>query len=444
MTKDTSPTIYDLDDTHATTVRSWVASANGHAHFPIQNLPFGVFAVGGGGDRIGVAIGDSVLDVQKALEIGALTGLDAAIAEACGATTLNPLMALPSSSRRTLRRALFKALESGSSHRAELEKHALHASTACTMRMPARVGDYTDFYAGLHHAKAAGELFRPGNPLLPNYKHMPVAYHSRSSTISVDADVHRPVGQRLPAGESTPVVGPTTRMDYELEIGIWVGAPTSGAVSAGAAGEHIFGYGLLNDWSAREFQRWESQPLGPFLAKNFATTVSPWIVTAEALAPFRNQQRPREPGDPKPLSYLMDETDQRHGALAIDLEVLMCSAEMRAAGVAPVRVSLGSSLDLYWTPSQMVAHHTLNGCRLLPGDLLGTGTVSAPDRQGPGCLLEMTLDGAKPMLLGNEERTYLEDGDEIIFRGLCKKEGFATIGLGELHMRVLPALPVPL
>ena len=311
------------------------------------------------------------------------------------------------------------------------------------MHLPARIGGFTDFFAGLHHAVTAGRMLRPSNPLLPNYKHVPIAYNSRVSTIGVSpARVRRPCGQIVPTGATAPIKAPTQKFDYEFEVGVWIGCanPDAEPIDISIAGEAIFGYCLLNDWSSRDIQRWEAQPLGPFLAKSTATTLSPWIITPEALAPFRAAQPPREVGDPCPLPYLLDEADQQSGALNVDLEIHLSTQKMRASGAAAQRISATNSLNLYWTPAQLVAHHTVNSCILNPGDIFGTGTISSPDEEGAGCLLEHSLDGERPLRLASgEERRYLEDGDEVTLRARCSREGFVSIGFGDNSGVVLPA-----
>ena len=319
----------------------------------------------------------------------------------------------------------------------------LHRAVDCVLHLPATVGDYTDFYAGIHHATNVGRLFRPDNPLLPNYKWVPIGYHGRASTVQPSGvPVRRPNGQRKRPDEEAPNFGPCRNLDYELELGVWIGPGNAPGepIPIAAAADHVAGFCLLNDWSARDVQAWEYQPLGPFLAKSFATTVSPWIVTPEALEPFRTAQPPRPEGDPAPLPYLLDDADQRAGALEIELEVLLLTERMRAAGSSPHRLSLGSTRHLYWTVAQLVAHHASNGCSLRPGDLLGSGTISAPVPDGYGSLLEITRGGREPVALPNgETRRFLEDGDEVILRARARRDGFAPIGFGECRAVVLPA-----
>ncbi len=426
-----------LDDTHGPARRSWVASANGHPEFPIQNLPLGVFSPSGGGPRGGVAIGNSIFDLSIA--VSRFTGEAAHAAKAAAGPTLNALLALGAGPRAALRAQLSALLDAGSPSRPDL----LHAAAACTLHLPASIGDYTDFFAGIHHATNTGRQFRPDNPLLPNYKYIPVAYHGRASSVRVSgAAVRRPNGQRKPASDPAPSFGPSRNLDFELELGVWIGpgnAPGEPIPIAHAA-EHVAGFCLLNDWSARDIQAWEYQPLGPFLAKNFCTTVSPWIVTPEALAPFRRPLDPRAPGDPPPLPYLDDPADTQSGGLDVALDVLLLTAAMRAAGEPPLRLSRSNARHLYWTVAQMVAHHSGGGCDLRPADLFGSGTISAPTPDGFGSLLEISNGGRAPVTLpSGETRRFLEDGDEVILRARAEREGFVPVGFGECRGRVLPA-----
>jgi fumarylacetoacetase len=427
-----------LDETHDIAARTWVESAADHAVFPIQNLPLGIFAHADANPRFGMRIGDCVLDVGAALTHDLLSGRAQRAADAVQHGALNELMALPATYRRDLRLQAFDLLSENGKRAAEARRLAdtlLVPIEACSMKLPARIGDYTDFYAGIHHAVTAGRMFRPDAPLLPNYKHAPVGYHGRASTVAVaPTPVHRPRGQIL-SPDGTPELAPSRKLDFELEIGIWMGAVPAGATLEQAV-DGIFGYCLLNDWSARDIQRWEAVPLGPFLAKNFATSVSPWIVTPEALAPFRRAQTARGVDDPPLLDYLVGDADHQSGALAVDVEALIRTPAMRQAGQPAQRVSAASMLDLYWTPAQLVVHHGINGCQLQPGDLLGTGTISADGEDGGGCLLERTLDGRNPVRIGGEERTYLRDGDEVTLRAVCRADGARTIGFGQCSNRV--------
>jgi fumarylacetoacetase len=427
------------DRTHEATLLSWVESADGHPDFPLQNLPLGVFVPpGGGAPRGGIAIGDRILDLSVALSGGLLYGLAADAARAATRPTLNLLLALGPAPRRALREQVSSLLQVGgeqAGHARNLGDQLLPRARDCTLLLPASVGDYTDFYAGIHHAVNVGRLFRPDNPLLPNYKHVPIGYHGRASSIRLSGTpVRRPSGQSKAPDADSPSFGPSKRLDIELEIGIWVGPGNAlgNAVPISEAPDHVAGYCLLNDWSARDLQAWEYQPLGPFLAKNFMSTVSPWIITPEALAPFRIGQAPRPEGDPRPLPYLWNDADQAGGAFDISLEVLLSSAKMREQGLAPMRISASNMRHLYWTAAQMLTHHASNGCNLQPGDLLGTGTISGPTPDSLGSLLETTEGGRKPLtLITGEKRTFLEDGDEVILRARAAREGFAMIGFGE-------------
>jgi len=422
-----------IDETHNPARRSWVTSANGHPDFPIQNLPFGIFSPRGGAPRGGVAIGVYIVDLPAALAAGLFAGEAEVAADAASGPNLNPLLALGPAPRRALRRCLSALLEEGSNARHKLAP-LLHDASACTLHLPAQIGDYTDFYAGIHHALNVGRQFRPDNPLLPNYPHVPIGYHGRASSIRPSGTpVRRPKGQRKPPGAEAPVFGPSQRLDYELELGVWIGPGNDlgEPIPIAGADDHIAGLCLLNDWSARDIQAWEYQPLGPFLAKNFMTTISPWIVTAEALAPYRVAQPPRPENDPQPLPYLLDPQDQAHGGYAIELSVLIRTSAMREQGLAPHRLSHGPATNLYWTLAQLVTHHASGGCNLNPGDLLGTGTISSPTPEGFGSLLEISRGGAQPIALpGGETRTFLEDGDELILSGRATAEGRVPIGFG--------------
>ena len=428
-----------IDHTHEPGLQSWVISANGHADFPIQNLPLGVFSPLAGAPRGGIAIGDQILDLRAVHEAGLLDEEAQAAAHACIGPTLNAFLALGAGARQALRDAVSALLQEGSDER----PHLLHDAADCIMYLPAHVGDYTDFYAGIHHAENVGRQFRPDQPLLPNYKWVPIGYHGRASSLRPPGEVRRPNGQRKPASETEPTYGPSRNLDYELELGIWVGPGNAlgTVIPVQEAAQHIAGYCLLNDWSARDMQGWEYQPLGPFLAKSFCTTISPWIVTPEALAPFRARQPARPDGDPAPLPYLHDAADQAVGALDIMLEVLLSTAAMKKQGLAPHRLSLGSARNLYWTPAQLLTHHASNGCNLNPGDLLGSGTISAPTLDGAGSLLEITQGGRAPLTLpSGEVRRFLEDGDEVILRARAMRDGAAPIGFGECRGTVIPAL----
>jgi fumarylacetoacetase len=433
-----------LDATHDPTLTSWVSTANAHPEFPIQNLPIGVFSLHGGAPRGGVAIGDAILDLAAVLEQDLLTGPARDAAATAVAPTLNAFLALGAGARQALRQAVSTLLAAGNGARmAPLAARILHRAVDCTPHLPAAVGDYTDFYAGIHHATNAGRLLRPDNPLMPNYKYVPVAYHGRASSVCVSGTpVRRPQGQRKRPQDAAPTLGPCRDLDYELELGVWIGTGNQPGtpIALADAPSHIAGLCLLNDWSARDLQSWESQPLGPFLAKSFLTSVSPWIVTPEALEPFRVPQPPRPKGDPAPLPYLRSKDDQTRGAYAIACEVLLLTPALRKAGAAPHRLSRAQASDLYWTVAQMVAHHTVNGCNLRPGDLFGTGTVSAAAPDGCGCLLELTRRGQEPVRLSNgETRAFLRDGDEVILRAHCSAPGRVAIGFGECRGTVMPA-----
>lgn len=425
-----------IDETHDPARTSWVASANAHPDFPIQNLPFGIFAPAGGHRRAGVAIGDFILDLADITE-----RLPAAPAATVQGPTLNALMALPKADRVGLRRRLSDLL-SDAAHRSAVEP-SLYKAADCLLHLPASIGDYSDFYAGIHHADNVGRQFRPDNPLLPNYKYVPIGYHGRASSVCPSGvEVRRPNGQRKARNEDVPSFGPSRRLDYELELGIWIGPGNAlgEPIAIGAADAHIAGFCLLNDWSARDIQAWEYQPLGPFLAKSFQTTISPWLITAEALVPFRIPQPPRPAGDPAPLPYLTDAADQQAGALALELEVTLSTAAMRANGERPVTLSRGAASNLYWTVAQIVTHHASNGCNLQPGDLIGTGTISTPAPDGYGSLLEISQGGKAPLTLPNgQTRAFLEDGDEVTLRAVGKAENHVPIGFGECRAVIVPA-----
>jgi fumarylacetoacetase len=432
------------DATHDPARQSFVESANGHPDFPLQNLPLGIFSTAAGESRGGAAIGDRILDLAAALDGGLFSGEAARAAQAAAGPTLNSLLALGGAARRALRNRLSDLLTVGSPEQPKVEP-LLHAAEACTMHMPARVGDYTDFYVGIHHATNVGKQFRPDNPLLPNYKHVPIGYHGRASSVCASGvAVRRPNGQRKPPDADAPSFGPSRRLDYELELGIWIGPGNAlGApIPIGEAEQHIAGYCLLNDWSARDIQAWEYQPLGPFLSKNFATTISPWMIMPEAVAPFRTAQPARPEGDPTPLPYLLDQNDQRAGALDLELEVLLLTAAMRQKGLPPHRIASSNTRHMYWTVAQLVAHHASSGCNLGAGDLFGSGTISGPAPGSFGSLLETTEGGRKPLELpSGESRAFLEDGDEVILRARARRDGFASIGFGECRAAIQAASP---
>jgi fumarylacetoacetase len=436
-----------LDETHDPALRSWVASANAaDGDFPIQNLPYAVFRRRGDNapPRVGVAIGAEILDVGAVADL--MDGTAAGAAAACASPHLNALMERGPEAWAALRLELSRLLRTGSTERSTAVETHLTPVDAAELLLPVRIGNFTDFYASIFHATNAGRLFRPDNPLLPNYKYVPVAYHSRASSVRVSGvAVRRPGGQTKRPDEAAPAYRASRNLDYELELGFYIGTPSAlgQPVPIADAGAHVFGYCLLNDWSARDIQAWESQPLGPFLAKNFATTVSPFVVTAAALAPYRTRAFERPQGDPAPLPHLTAAQDQESGGLDIVMEALLLTANMRGAGAPPFRLSRGSFADIYWTVAQMVAHHASNGCNLETGDLMGSGTVSGPDRASRASLLELTRRGKEPIALPDgETRFYLEDGDEIIFRGHCAKAGFARLGFGECRAVIAPAAAV--
>jgi len=437
-----------LDATNDPGLRSWVQSANDEAtDFPIQNLPFGVFKRAGADERprVGVAIGDQIVDVAACAAENLLAEGAMPAAERCREPDLNALLELGRDAARALRRELSLLLHAGAP--AFERDHAVASRVLVPMRdvemlLPARIGDYTDFYASIDHATNVGSMFRPDNPLLPNYKWIPIGYHGRSSSIVVSGtDVCRPVGQTHEA-EGPPAFAPSARLDYELEVGALVatGNALGMPIDLDDAERHVLGLCLVNDWSARDIQAWEYQPLGPFLAKNFATSISPWVVTLDALEPFRARAYPRPAGDPGPLPYLFSQNNTNAGGFDITLEVYLRSARMRAERVDPFRVSVGNFADMYWTVAQLVAHHTSNGCNLRAGDLLGSGTVSGPTKESRGCLLERTWRGTEPLQLPTgETRAFLEDGDEVVLRGFCERGGHPRIGFGECRGRVAPA-----
>jgi len=434
-----------VNATHNPELRSWVASANrADCDFPIQNLPFGVFRRISSDEawRGGVAIGDQVLDLGAVALRELSSGLVTEALAACGSeSTLNSFMAMGRGAWSALRGFLSEVLRAGSPH-AQALRAALLPQKQAEFAVPAKIGDYTDFYASIHHATAVGRLFRPDNPLLPNYKWMPIGYHGRASSIRVSGQKFmRPVGQIMPPGASSPSLSPTRRLDYELEVGAFIGTGNALGtwVPVDGVADHVFGLCLLNDWSARDIQAWEYQPLGPFLAKSFATTISPWIVTLEALAPFQTQwTRPTE--DPQPLPYLDSAAVRAAGAIDLQLEVWLETERMRATGAPAERLSHSTFRDSYWTIAQLVAHHTINGCNLEAGDLLGSGTQSGPAPAEAGSLLELSKGGKSPLTLrSGETRTFLEDGDRVVFRGWCERDGFTRIGFGEAAGLVLPA-----
>jgi len=436
--------VIPLNETHHPQLRSWVDSANAAGtDFPIQNLPFGVFRRYGSTEafRVGVAIGDQILDLTAAQSKSIFTGDADLAAQACCAPTLNGFMAMGSLAWSALRLALSRALREGYALQSALST-CLVAQADAEFAVPAQIGDYTDFYTSVHHATNIGKLLRPDNPLLPNFKWVPIGYHGRSSSIGISGqDVRRPLSQLMRPGATEPVLAPSARMDYELEMGIFIGPGNAlgEPVSMQQAEQHVFGTCLFNDWSARDVQGWEYQPLGPFLSKNFASTVSPWIVTLEALAPYR-QAWTRAEGDPQPLPYLDSPELREQGAVNIELEVFIQTATMRKQGLTEHRLSHSNFRDAYWSISQMVAHHTVNGCNLQPGDLLGSGTQSGPAPDEAGSMMELSKGGKQALTLpSGETRTFLEDGDTVVFRGACTAPGAARIGFGEVRGTLVPA-----
>jgi fumarylacetoacetase len=423
----------NTDETHDPALESWVESANDPAtDFPIQNLPFGRFRCDAdAGWNIGVAIGDQVLDLRRA--------------KLLDTSDINRLMRLSREPRLALRRAISAALRLGSKQERSLRDALVPRSTA-EPGLPCDIGDYTDFYASIHHATTVGKQFRPESPLLPNYKWVPIGYHGRVSTIGVSRagtghEFRRPLGQTKAPEANEPTVGPSRKMDYELELGAFIARANSigEPIPMESAEDHVFGLALFNDWTARDIQSWEYQPLGPFLSKNFASTLSPWIVTLDALAPFRTPFT-RPPGDPAPLPYLDSSANRDHGAFDIELEVWLQTGKMRAASHAGDKLMQSNFGDVYWTVAQLVAHHTINGCALRPGDLFGSGTLSGPNPDQAGSLMELTRGGTQPIALSNgETRGYLEDGDTVVLRGYCQRNGFRRIGFGECRGTVMPA-----
>ena len=434
--------------THDPDRTSWVTSANvPDTDFPIQNLPFGVFRRRGSGEaaRVGVAIGEMVLDVGAAATIAAaqFDGHASCVA-ACAHDSLNALMALGRAPLTAFRSAIADAVDARNTDAATTLGAALVPIAECELLLPARIGDYTDFYASIYHATNVGSMFRPDNALLPNYKYVPIGYHGRaSSMVPSETPVQRPVGQRKGPNDAEPTVGPSRSLDYECEVGVFIGSGTGigETIPLRSAEEHMFGLCLVNDWSARDVQAWEYQPLGPFLAKNFATSLSPWVVTLDALEPFRAPAFTRAEGDPAPLPYLQDATNESSGGVSITLEVRLQTAAMRERGEGPVAVSRTSFTHMYWTLAQLVTHHAMGGCNLRPGDLLASGTVSGPTKAERGCLLELTWRGAEPLTLpSGETRAFLEDGDLVELAGWCESPGARRIGFGSCRGTVSPAL----
>ncbi|AZQ85235.1 fumarylacetoacetase [Colwellia sp. Arc7-635] len=433
-----------LNETHNPALVSWLESANAKNNdFPIQNLPFASFKLKGdkADFRVGVAIGDQVIDLKALFALNIFDG-DAQVAlEQCCQAQLNAFMAMGKRFWSALRQALSQALTQGSSLQAKVES-CLVAQADVEYALPCQIGDYTDFYTSIHHATSVGKKFRPDNPLLPNYKWVPIGYHGRSSSIEVSgSNFKRPKGQTKAPTATEPSFGPCKRLDYEMEVGIFIGNGNAigEPISIEQAEDHVFGICLFNDWSARDIQGWEYQPLGPFLSKSFASTISPWIVTSEALAPYKAQWT-RDVADPQPLPYLESQQNRDFGSLDISLQVLIETESMRKSAQAPVQLSQSSFKDSYWTVAQMVAHHTVNGCNLRSGDMFGSGTQSGPKPEEAGSMLELSNAGAEPITLPNgETRTFLEDGDCVIMKGWCEKAGAARIGFGEVNATILAA-----
>ncbi|KYL32788.1 fumarylacetoacetase [Pseudoalteromonas agarivorans] len=433
-----------INETHDINLTSWVESANiKGCDFPIQNLPFAEFRTKNTNEefRGGVAIGDQVIDLAKLSHLNIFTGDAKTALDAASESTLNTFMGLGEQYWSALRLALSKALREGTQQQKEMQS-TLIAQADIEFSLPCRIGDYTDFYTSIYHATAVGSLFRPDNPLLPNYKWVPIGYHGRSSSIDVSGQTfHRPKGQTKAPDADTPSFGPCKRLDYELELGIYLGKGNAlgDAIAIENAENHVFGFCVFNDWSARDLQAWEYQPLGPFLAKNFASTVSPWIVTTEALAPFRTSWT-RDENDPQPMPYLESAANREQGAFDIQMDVKIQTQKMRDENHQPTQVSASSFKHSYWTVAQMVTHHTVNGCNFMPGDMLGSGTQSGPTHEEAGSLLELSRGGKEKITLSNgEQRSFLEDGDNVIMRGWCEKPGYARIGFGSVESTVLPA-----
>jgi fumarylacetoacetase len=429
-----------VNKTHDPALTSWIESANSpDTDFPIQNLPFGVFSRKGDSERrVGVAIGDQIIDIGESLSANLWSGKARDVARWCDRPSLNELMQAPRDSLSQFRARLSELLTGTPGDDSvinPLPPGALVPMADAVMFRPAEIGDYTDFYASIYHATNVGKIFRPDSPLLPNYKYVPIGYHGRASSIVISgAEVTRPNGQMLPNGAKDPTFGPTQMLDYEAEVGFFVGRGNDlgKPVPIDHAEERLFGICLVNDWSARDIQSWEYQPLGPFLSKSFATTISPWVVTWEALEPYRVPGFFRPPGDPQPLAYLNSEKDRNEGGIDLTIEVYIRSMLMREGRLRPSRLSAASLADMYWTAAQMLTHHTSNGCNLRPGDLFASGTISGPDKGSQGCMLELTRRGTEPVVLPTgEERKFLHDGDEIILRAYFQREGAARIGLGE-------------
>jgi len=439
---------YEINETHDPNLKSWVESANDpNTDFPIQNLPYCLmeFERGQRKFNIGVAIGDSFLDLTACANAGLFDEKYTMKLRFAHELSLNMIANIDSSYLSDVRRGLLEMLRADASDdlRERVRAHIVRSDEMRLRDLPFEIGDYTDFYCSIFHATNVGSMFRPDNPLLPNYKYLPIGYHGRASSIVISGtDIKRPHGQNRSDAEKPPVFIPAKNLDYEMEVGFFVGQGNQLGVSIpiSEAEKHIFGLCLVNDWSARDIQAWEYQPLGPFLAKNFATTVSPFVVTMEALAPFRTPAFERPEGDPKPLDYLYDEQNEKLGGFDINLEVYIQTQKMGDENIEPHMLSRSNTKDLYWTIGQMLTHHASNGCNLQTGDLMATGTVSGKSKEERGCMLELTWRGTEPIDLPNgEQRRFLEDGDEVIMKGYCEREGFRRIGFGECRGRILPA-----
>ncbi len=442
----------NLNSTHDVNLKSWIETASDpNTDFPIQNLPFCVFQKSTEAPSIGVGIGDQILNLRVAGELGLLGDQ---FIDVVSQTTLNAIMGTSPSARHELRGVISGLLSADTTADRDVIAKAMLFQSDVRYLLPCTIGDYTDFYASIYHATNVGSMFRPNNPILPNYRHIPIGYHGRASSVVVSGtEVRRPVGQLSPAEEGgSPTRSACKLLDYELEVGVLVaqGNELGDTISINDAEQHLFGLTLLNDWSARDIQKWEYQPLGPFLAKSFATSISPWVVTMEALAPFRCAAFNRPPGDPTPLDYLTSESNTAAGGVDLQLEVYLVSEKMEQEGIEPMRLTSGSFTNLYWTIAQMLTHHSSNGCNLRSGDMLGSGTVSGLERDSRGCLLELTWDGDQtnpvpgsqrtPIVLPTgEERKFLADGDEVIIKGYCQSETHRRIGFGTCAGKILPA-----
>ena len=442
----------NLNSTHDVNLKSWIETASDpNTDFPIQNLPFCVFQKSTEAPSIGVGIGDQILNLRVAGELGLLGDQ---FIDVVSQTTLNAIMGTSPSARHELRGVISGLLSADTTADRDVIAKAMLFQSDVRYLLPCTIGDYTDFYASIYHATNVGSMFRPNNPILPNYRHIPIGYHGRASSVVVSGtEVRRPVGQLSPAEEGgSPTRSACKLLDYELEVGVLVaqGNELGDTISINDAEQHLFGLTLLNDWSARDIQKWEYQPLGPFLAKSFATSISPWVVTMEALAPFRCAAFNRPPGDPTPLDYLTSESNTAAGGVDLQLEVYLVSEKMEQEGIEPMRLTNGSFTNLYWTIAQMLTHHSSNGCNLRSGDMLGSGTVSGLERDSRGCLLELTWDGDQtnpvpgsqrtPIVLPTgEERKFLADGDEVIIKGYCQSETHRRIGFGTCAGKILPA-----